>query len=40
MRVNPEFLRQGLFEKTKPISFFVFRMWYIVCRVLKKQSQF
>ncbi len=29
-----------LFEKTKPISCFVFRMWYIVCRVLKKQSQF
>jgi hypothetical protein len=29
-----------LFEKTKPISCFVFRMWYVVCRVLKKQSQF
>jgi len=28
------------FEKTKPISCFVYRMWYIVCRVLKKQSQF
>jgi len=26
-------------EKTKPISCFVYRMWYIVCRVLKKQSQ-
>ena len=27
-------------EKTKPISCFVFRMWYIVCRVLEKQTQF
>jgi hypothetical protein len=31
---------ENVVEKTKPISCFVYRMWYIVCRVLKKQSQF